>query len=148
MKILNLVLMFAIFISTALPIAFATSGPVGGLTATVLHPAAVVTADGLTNSVDIKNYEGTIAILLNVATTGSSQKTIAFKVQHATTSGGSYADVTGGGFTTVSDAASHQIIYLNKDTLRRYIKLDVNVTTGDSISAAVAASILGLKKYR
>lgn len=143
MKLISLFLSL-VLIST---FAFADSGA-NKLTATNLYTIAEVTADTLGSAVDIKNYEGPIGILLTVSATGSSQKTVAVNVHHATSSGGAYAAVTGSTFTTVAETAGSQLIFLDKNALRRYLKLNIDVTTGDTISSFVSATILGVKKYR
>jgi hypothetical protein len=121
-------------------------GRANQLTYTVLKANAVVTGtDSSGTQLDVGSYEGPIAVILDVAAAGSGA-TLAFKVKHATSSGGTYNDVSGGGFTTVANAAAQQIIYLNKAALRRFIKLDI-VATG-SPSAAVSASVVGFKKYQ
>ncbi len=123
------------------------SGRANQLTYATLKNSAVVTGtDSSGRQVDLAGYEGPIAIILDVAAAGSGA-TLAFKVKHATSSGGTYNDVTSGGFDTVTNtSSSQQIIYLNKSALRRYIKLDI-VGTG-SPSAAVSSSIVGFKKYQ
>ncbi len=135
--------LFTILFIAAL--AFA-GGHANQLTYSVLKANAVVTGtDASGTQLDIGAYEGPIAVILDVAAAGSGA-TLAFKVKHATSSGGTYNDVSGGGFTTVVNAAAQQIIYLNKAALRRFIKLDI-VATG-SPSAATSASVVGFKKYQ
>ncbi len=144
MKLISI--FFTILLFTT--VAFGASGRMSQATATNLYTIAEVTADTLGSAVDIKNYEGPIGILLTVSATGSSQKTVAVNVHHATASGGSYAAVTGSTFTTVHETAGSQMIILNKDTLRRYLKLNIDITTGDTISSFVSATIIGFKKYQ
>jgi hypothetical protein len=117
------------------------------LTHTTLYPVTAVTADTLSSAVDISNYDGPICVIINVAAAGSGN-TIDIKLQNSATSGGSYTDVTGMTFTQVGNAASQQMKCVNKDPILKFVKLNMDITTGSSISAAVAASIVGYKKYQ
>jgi len=112
-----------------------------------LLPVQAVTADGDSDAVDLLELSGEIAVILDAASSGDAAKTLACKLTECDTSGGSYTDVSGGGFTTVADEASVQKISLNKDALKRYVKLNLNVTTGDTISVLTSAKIVGFNKY-
>ena len=61
----------------------------------------VVAATTTSSAVDLQGYEGDIAVLLD-AEAGGASITYAVKLTHSDTSGGSYTDVTGGGFTTTT----------------------------------------------
>lgn len=105
-----------------------------------------VTATGLSGALDLSDYEGPVAIVLDATAQGSGI-TNAVKVTESDTSGGSYTDVSGGGFTSVVNTASKQIITVNSDEMKKYIKLNMTVT-GGSGTGYVAASVVGFKKYR
>ena len=68
------------------------------------------------------------------------------KIQHSsTTTSGDFEDVTGGGFTAVAQAASKQVITLNKDGLRRYIRFVGTIASSGTTTYSVNG--YGLKKY-
>ena len=111
-----------------------------------LLPNDVVTATGTGSAVDLQGYEGDIAVLLD-AEAGGSGVTYAVKLTESATSGGSYTDVSGGGFTTTSaNTASVQKIYVNASNLKRYVKVSITVAGGTG-AGAVSVMGLGSKKY-
>lgn len=147
MKLL-LSIFIALFVFAFAAPAQAASGRASQLATSALYPVALVTDDGLGSAIDVKDYDGSIAIILNVEAAGTG-KTIDINVKEASTSGGSYSDVSGGAFTQVGNTASHQILFLDKAKLKRYLKLNIDVSATLSGSGkAVAASIVGFKKYR
>jgi hypothetical protein len=114
---------------------------------TSLFPNAVVTVTAVGSALDISDYEGNITVVLDAAA-GGSGVVIASKVTHCATSGGSYADVTGGGFTTTSaNTASKQSITFNADEVEKFLKISFTVTGGTG-AGGVAVSVVGVKKYR
>ena len=111
-----------------------------------LLPNDVVTATGTGSAVDLQGYEGDIAVLLD-AEAGGSGVTYAVKLTESATSGGSYTDVSGGGFTTTAaNTASVQKIYVNASNLKRYVKVSITVAGGTG-AGAVSVMGLGSKKY-
>lgn len=107
-----------------------------------------VTANGDSSALDLDGLEGEIAVLLDVsAPVAGTTPGLALKLTHATTSGGSYADVTGGGFTAVAADASAQKISLNRNELRRYVKLNRVISGTDSPEYLISAKIVGVNKY-
>lgn len=111
-----------------------------------LKASAVVSASAQSAALDLADYEGPITIILQSTASGSGV-TNAIKVIECDTSGGSYTDVVGGGFTTVANSASAQVLRLNSDELKRYIELDFTIA-GGSGTGVVSASVVGFKKYR
>lgn len=111
-----------------------------------LLPNDVVTATGTGSAVDLLGYEGDIAVLLD-AEAGGAGITYAVKLTESATSGGSYTDVSGGGFTTTTaNTASVQKIYVNASNLKRYIKVSITVAGGTG-AGAVSVVAVGSKKY-
>ena len=101
----------------------------------------VVTTTGTGSAVDLLDYEGDMAVLLD-AEAGSAGVTYAVKLTESDTSGGSYTDVTGGAFTTTTaNTASLQKIYVNVTNLKRYVKVSITVAGG---TGAGAVAVLGL----
>lgn len=106
----------------------------------------VVTATGTGSAVDLVDYEGDLAVVLD-AEAGGASITYAVKLTESDTSGGSYSDVTGGAFTTTSaNTALVEKISVNTDTMKRYVKVSVTVAGGTG-AGAVSVVALGSKKY-
>jgi len=106
----------------------------------------VVTATGTGSAVDLVDYEGDIAVVLD-AEAGGASITYAVKLTESDTSGGSYSDVTGGAFTTTdANTALVEKISVNTNGMKRFVKVSVTVA-GGSGAGAVSVVALGSKKY-
>jgi hypothetical protein len=113
-----------------------------------LLPVAAVTSDGNGSAVDLQGLTGEIAVILDVsAPVAGTTPTMDVKLQHSVDGSTSWADVTGGGFAQVSDTASVQKISLNKDELRRYVRIVKDISGTDSPQYLMSAKIVGLLKY-
>lgn len=110
-----------------------------------LKANTAITATDLSASLDISDYEGTILIILDASAQGSGI-TNAIKVQESAATAGTYTDVSGGGFTSVTNTASKQTLTLNSDGMMQFIKLSQTVS-GGSGTGNVACSVVGKKKY-
>lgn len=117
---------------------------------TTLHALAAVAADADGTALDISDYDGEIAIILvNDAGSqggGSVDRTLAVKVKECATSGGSYTDATGGGFTSLAVTAGTQKISLNSDELQKFIKINFDISGANSPTYNVTALVVGAKK--
>jgi len=118
---------------------------VPALLAKSLKANALVTATALSSELDLADFEGLITIVLDCSAQGSGI-TNAIKLQEAPLPGGTYTDITGGGFTSVGNAASYQQLTINSDEIGRAMKLSMTVTGGTG-SGNVAATVIGKKKY-
>jgi hypothetical protein len=114
-----------------------------------LHPVGAETAaftGATTNIADLKDLDGDIQIMLDSDGGASGTRTLAVKIQHSnTTTDGDFADVTGGAFTSLTTTASKQVLTLNKDGLRRYIRLVTTQGAGSTYIYSVNG--YGTKKY-
>ena len=111
-----------------------------------LLPNDVVTTTGLGSAVDLNDYEGEMAVVLD-AEAGGASITYAVKLQESDTSGGSYTDVTGGAFTTTdANTALVEKISVNTNDMKRYVKLSITVAGGTG-AGAVSVTALASKKY-
>jgi hypothetical protein len=109
-------------------------------------PSDVVTATGVGSAIDLLDYEGDIAVSLD-AEAGGGSVTYAVKLTESDTSGGTYTDVSGGGFTTSgANAAVTEKISINTDSIKRFIKASVTVAGGTG-AGAVSVVAFGSKKY-
>lgn len=106
--------------------------------------------------VDLKNYEGDVVVILDVADSGTS--TVDVKLQSSDTSGGSYEDITtvfsrGGtvqasgavAFAQVSTTASKQFLVFPKGAAKRFVKA-VSTVTGTS-DHTYSVNAVGALKY-
>jgi hypothetical protein len=110
-----------------------------------LLATTTITAVGDQTGVDIRDLEGDIQIILN-ATAAGSGATFDCRIEHADTLGGTYSAVTGGGFTQIGNTATKQVITLNADELKGFIRFSVTAE-GGTASSAITVNGYGLKKY-
>ena len=111
-----------------------------------LLPSDVVTATGLGSAVDLEDYEGEMAVVLD-AEAGGGSVTYACKLTESDTSGGTYTDVTGGAFTTTdANTALVEKISVNTNDMKRFVKLSIAVAGGTG-AGAVSVVALASKKY-
>jgi len=111
-----------------------------------LLPNDVVTTTGLGSAVDLEDYEGEMAVVLD-AEAGGASVTYAVKLQESDTSGGTYTDVTGGAFTTTdANTALVEKISVNTNDMKRFVKLSITVAGGTG-AGAVSVVALASKKY-
>ena len=114
-------------------------------TPSTLQSPAAVTADGNTTGVDISNYEGEILVLaMNNAGSQSSgsDRTMAWKLQESSDDS-TYTDVTGGGFTALTTAASVQKISLNSNELKKYLRINYDIGGTNTPTYTIGAVVLG-----
>jgi hypothetical protein len=113
-----------------------------------LHPLAQETATftgATTNIADLKDFDGEIQIILDSGAAAASG-TMTGKIQHSdTTDNADFSDVTGGGFTAVAQAVSKQVMTLNRDALKRYIRFVGTIASSGTTTYSVNG--YGLKKY-
>lgn len=109
-----------------------------------LYPAkASLTATDLGSAIDLLDLTGEVAVILDVGA-GGVGATLNSRLVESETSGGTYTDVTGGGFTEVGNAAAVQKISLNKDSMKRFVKL-ANTVAGTA-TFPLSAKIVGINK--
>jgi hypothetical protein len=113
-----------------------------------LHPLAQETATftgATTNIADLKDFDGEIQIILDSGAAAASG-TMTGKIEHSdTTDNADFSAVTGGGFTAVAQAASKQVMTLNRDALKRYIRFVGTIASSGTTTYSVNG--YGLKKY-
>ena len=113
-----------------------------------LHPLAQETATftgATTNIADLKDFDGEIQIILDSGAAAASG-TMTGQIQHSdTTDNADFSNVTGGGFTAVAQAVSKQVMTLNRDALKRYIRFVGTIAASGTTTYSVNG--YGLKKY-
>jgi hypothetical protein len=112
-----------------------------------LHPVASESATftgATTNIADLKDFDGDIQIILDSGAAAASG-TMTGKIQESADGSTSWTDVTGGGFTAVAQAVSKQVLTLNRDALKRYIRFVGTIASSGTTIYSVNG--YGLKKY-
>lgn len=110
-----------------------------------LAAPAAQTATGNGTGVDLQQYEGLVAIVLNSAAGTGTTPTLDVKIQDSADNS-SFADVAGAAFAQVTNAASTQKITINAESVRRYIRI-VRTIGGTTPSFTFDVVALGLRKY-
>lgn len=113
------------------------------LTTIALAAAAAPTTTATSAAVDVSDFTGIAQLVLDASAAPSGQ-TLAVKLQHCDTSGGSYVDA-GFEFTSVTDAAaSFQVRTISVDGLKKYVKV-VRTIAGGSTAHPHAVHLVGNK---
>jgi hypothetical protein len=123
--------------------------PKNELTISELVSCDVRTSTLTGTAFDLKDYIGNVAItLISDQGTGNANNTLDCKIQSSSTSGGSYADVSGATFTQVTGSAGNtETISVDTRSCSRYIKL-IGTMGGTSPSYAFGAIITGRKQVQ
>jgi hypothetical protein len=100
-----------------------------------------------TNIADLGDFEGDIQIILDSAAGSGGTTTLALKIQHSnTTTDGDFIDVSPAvAFTSLTTVAAKEVLTVNADGLRRYIRLVTTQGAGSTYIFSVNG--YGLKKY-
>jgi hypothetical protein len=114
-------------------------------TFTILKPTTVA-ADNETTGVDLSGIDGDALFILNAVASGTANKTVKVKLQHSATSGGTYADVTGGAFTDLGNADVQQKLSIPREQLNGFFRLSFT-SLANSYSAAVSCVAVGAARY-
>ena len=100
-------------------------------------PFATYTTTQTTSDLDTQGYR--FAVVLLECGTFTGDETLDLKVQAATTSGGSYSDVTGAAFTQISTSNDAAVYFgvLRLDGAARYLQLvGTQAGTGNALYSA------------
>lgn len=109
-------------------------------------PVATITAVGDQTGIDISALEGDIQFILT-ATAAGSGAAFASRIEESDTLGGTYTAVTGGAFTEIGNAVSKQVLTLNADNLKSFIRYSVTAETGTA-SSVISVNAYGVNKYQ
>lgn len=113
---------------------------------TNLAAAERLSATTTSPAVDLSDYTGLAALVLNSSATEAADNTMDVKLTHCDTSGGSYVDA-GIAFTQVTNAAaSFQTKTFSVDGLKRYVKV-VSTLGGTTPKCTRSVSLVGNKAY-
>ena len=109
-----------------------------------LLATTTITGTGDQTGVDLAGYEGDVQIILS-GTAAGADADLTFRIEESADDS-TYSAATGGTFTAIGNAAYKEVITLNSNDLKRYIRLSCTAETGTA-SSAVTCFGFGLKKY-
>ena len=109
-----------------------------------LLATTTITGTGDQTGVDLLDYDGDIQIILSGTAAGAGAD-LTFRIEESADNS-TFTAVTGGTFTAIGNVASKQVLTLNRDALKRYVRLSCTAETGTA-SSAVTCFGYGLKKY-
>lgn len=112
-----------------------------------LHPTATETTTftgATTNIADLKDFDGDIQIILDSGAAAASG-TMTGQIQDSADGSTGWGNVTGGGFTAVAQAVSKQVLTINRDGIKRYIRFVGTIAASGTTTYSVNG--YGLKKY-
>ena len=109
-----------------------------------LLATTTITAVGDQTGVDLAGYEGDVQIILSGTAAGASAD-LTFRIEESADNS-TFTAATGGTFTAIGNAAYKEVITLNSNDLKRYIRLSCTAETGTA-SSAVTCFGFGLQKY-
>ena len=109
-----------------------------------LLATTTITATGDQTGIDLAGYEGDVQIILSGTAAGAAAD-LTFRIEESADDS-TYTAATGGTFTAIGNAAYKEVITLNSNDLKRYIRLSCTAETGTA-SSAVTCFGFGLKKY-
>jgi len=109
-----------------------------------LLATTTITGTGDQTGVDLLEYDGDIQIILSGTAAGAGAD-LTFRIEESDDNS-TFTAVTGGSFTAIGNTAAKQVKTLNRDELKRYIRLSCTAETGTA-SSAVTCFGYGLKKY-
>lgn len=115
------------------------------LTLLNLFPSAARTATANGTSVDLQQYSGDVAVVLDSSAGTGTSPTLDVKLQDSADNS-SFADIAGATFTQVTGTASRQKIVINKDAARRYVR-PVATIGGTTPSFTFSVNALAVNKY-
>ena len=113
----------------------------------VLAAAARRTSTLTGTGIDVLAYEGVALVVLNASAGTGTTPTLDVKLQHSDDNS-TYADVTGGAFTQVTDVAGSagvQVKKINVSDLKRYVRA-IGTIAGTTPSFDFGVEFIGIKK--
>ena len=109
-----------------------------------LLATTTITGTGDQTGVDLLDYDGDVQIIL-AGTAAGAGADLTFRIEESADNS-TFTAATGGTFTAIGNAAYKEVKTLNRDGLKRYIRLSCTAETGTA-SSAVTCFGFGLKKY-
>lgn len=113
-----------------------------GVTVTSLAVSAV-TASGEAAAVNVGEYHSIALLCLASGACDAGTNTV--KLEHSDSGTGDWSDVPGGAFAPVGTEASEQVLKINADRLKKFVRVSDTLVTATSVVRSV--SIVGHKQY-
>lgn len=110
-----------------------------------LFPTAARTATANGTGIDLNDYEGDVAIILDSAAGTGTTPTLDVKIQDSADNS-TFADVSGATFTQLTTTAGREKIVINSNSTARYVRA-VATIAGTSPSFTFSVNAVGIKKY-
>lgn len=112
------------------------------------HPTAARTATVSGTGVDLRQFDGDVALILDAAAASAgTNPTLDVTVEHSDSSGSGYTAISGAAFTRVTDTASQQILVISKDEARRFVRVTATIGGTNSPSFTFSVNGVGVRKY-
>jgi hypothetical protein len=109
-----------------------------------LLATTTITGTGNQTGVDLLEYDGDVQIILSGTAAGANHD-LTFRIEESDDNS-TYTAANSGTFTVIGNAAYKEVKTLNRDELKRYIRLSCTAETGNA-SSSVTCFGYGLKKY-
>jgi hypothetical protein len=110
-----------------------------------IRTPATLDAAANTTGVDLSGIDGDAMFILHAGSSAAASGMKA-KLQHADTVDGTYADVTGGGFSDLGPDASVQKVSVDRSEGRKFYRVSFHTETG-TYSSVVGCSVIGPARY-
>ncbi len=120
-----------------------------------ITPLATISADDTDDTgTDISRYDGVLAFILNAKATAGTSPTLDVKLQHSDDADGdpdTFDDVPSGAFTQVTSANSSAAVLhrieLQKNALKKYVRVAKDIGGTSSPAFIASVTMLGHKQY-
>jgi hypothetical protein len=109
-----------------------------------LLATTTITGTGNQTGVDLLDYDGDIQVILSGTAAGAGAD-LTFRIEESDDNS-TFTAAAGGTFTAIGNAAYKEVKTLNRDELKRYVRLSCTAETGTA-SSSVTCFGYGLKKY-
>lgn len=117
----------------------------GNITVKNILPVATFGADANGSAVDVSEYDGPVAVLLNTSA-GTGDMTLDVKLQDSADGSTGWADVASAAFTRVTTTASSQKLVFNPAATAKFVRAVIDVG-GTTPSFVVGSQLVGVPKY-
>lgn len=115
-----------------------------GVTQLVLAVSASIAATGNGAAVNVSDYQGICQIAMNSGPTNAGTNTV--KLQHSDDGSTGWGDVPNAEFAAVGTSASAQVLTMNADGLKKFVRV-VDTLAGGATAVVRGVSLVGKKQY-
>jgi len=108
----------------------------------------VVTATGQGGAIDMLDYDGAATFFIAHNNTAGTAPTLACKLVHSETTGGTYTDVPNGAFAAIAATDGVKTVSVDVAQLKGFVKLDSTIGGTASPSFSNTFGAVARKKYQ